>query len=77
MVKCVGKQPGLAPHGNAKTKTEYVRTPHFVMVEMAELLKNKKPHVFDILNNKHDELSGPENLQQVYDKKSRGNKKNN
>ena len=35
-----------------------------------ELLKNNKPqHVYDKLTSKYDELSGPANCQQVYDKK--------
>ena len=68
----IGNYPGLGPHGNSKYKTEYMRTPHYVMVEMGELLKSNKPQqVYDKLTLKYDELSGPANCQQVYDKKKR------
>ena len=72
LVEYIGKYPGLAPHGNAKQKSEYIRTPHYVMLEMGELLKHSKPqNVYVKLTTKYDELSGPANRQQVYDKKSR------
>ena len=72
LVEYIGEYLGLGPHGNAKHKAEYVRTPQSVMVEMGELLKTNKPqHVYNKLAAKHDELSGPANLQQVYMKKHR------
>ena len=68
----IGDCPGLAPHGNSKHKPEYVRTPHQVMVEMGEMLKTNKPQlVYDKLTAKYDELSGPANFQQVYNKRNR------
>ena len=76
VVEYVGQFPGLAPHGNSKHKTEYVRTSHNVMVEMGEMLKNSKLQlVYDKLAMKYDELSGPANHQQLYDKKNREMKK--
>ena len=72
VVEYVGKFPGVAPHGNAKHKTEYVRTPDNVMSEMADMLKSNKPkQVYDKLTNKHDELSGPTDPRQVRDMKRR------
>ena len=72
LVEYIGGYPGLCPHGNAKHKAEYVRTPQFVMTEMGELLKTNKPqHVYNKLTAKHDDLSGPANLQQLYSKKNR------
>ena len=70
VVEYIGAYPGLGPHGNSKHKDEYMRTPDNVMDEMREMLKSKKPkQVYDKLSNKHDELSGPSNLQQVQDMK--------
>ena len=40
------------------------------MQEMGEMLKSHKPqHVYDKLTSKYDELSGPSNHQQIYNKK--------
>ena len=37
------------------------------MDEMREMIKSKKPkQVYDTLTNKHNELSGPSNLQMVH-----------
>ena len=56
----IGHFPGLAPHGNSKNKSEYVRTPHHVMVEMGEMLKTKKPqHVYDKLTQSMMNCSDP------------------
>ena len=72
LVEYIGEYPGLGAHGNAKNKEEYVRTPQFVMVEMGELLKSNKPqHVYNKLTAKHDDLSGPANIEQVYNKQRR------
>ena len=72
LVEYIGKYPGPAPHGNAKQKSEYIRTPHYVTLEMGELLKHSKPqNGYDKLTTKYDELSGPANHQQIYDKKSK------
>lgn len=76
VVEYLGNFPGLAPHGNSKRKTEYVRTPAFVMNEMSDLLKNGKPtEVYNKLSIKYDELSGPTSKRQVYDKKLNDSKK--
>ena len=45
VVEYVGKFPGVAPHGNAKHKTEYVRTPDNVMTEMLIMLNFCFKHV--------------------------------
>ena len=51
-------------------QTEYLRTPHFVMEEANELLKQDKPKiVYENLKNKYDELTRPTGLQQLRDKK--------
>ena len=73
LVEYIGKYQGLAFHGNAKQKISiYIRTPHYIMSEMGELLKNSKPqNVYDKPTTKYDELSGPANHQQICDKKSR------
>ena len=70
VVEYIGAYPELGPHGNSKHKDKYMRRPDNVMDEMREMLKSKKPkQVYDKLSNKHDELSGPSNLQQVQDMK--------
>ena len=69
-VEDTGAYPGLAPHGNAKQKEEYIRTPDNVMTEMGELLKSNKPNqVYDKLTDKDDEQCGPTDLRHVHDVK--------
>lgn len=70
VVEYSGKFPGLAPHGNSKMKTEYIRTRATVLSEMSDLLKRENPlNVYNKLTLKNDERHGPRNRKQVNDKK--------
>ena len=73
LVEYIGKFPGLAAHGNAKSgENEYVRTPAAVMTEMGEMLKSDKPTaVYNTLKRKHDDMARPKNIGQVRHKKIR------
>lgn len=65
----VGKFPGLAPHGNARQPTEYLRTPDIVMKEISDMTDKHKPHqIYNKLKQKYDEVTRPTGLQQIYDK---------
>ena len=60
----------VAPHGNAKEETEYIRTQANVMSDMSNMLKCDNPlNVYNKLTLEHDVLSGPSSRRQVYDKK--------
>lgn len=76
VVEYFGKFPGLAPHGNSKVNTEYIRTPATVMSEMSDLLKRENPlNVYNKLTLNNDELHGPRNRKQVSNKKYNDKKK--
>ena len=69
VVQYVGKFPGLAPHGNSRQQTEYIRTPTEVMDEVKDMAGKHKPHqIYNKLKNKYDEISRPTGLQQINDK---------
>ena len=69
VVQYVGKFPGLAPHGNSRQETEYIRTLTEVMDEVKDMAGKHKPHqIFNKLKKKYDEISRPTGLQQVNDK---------
>jgi hypothetical protein len=60
----------VAPHGNAKEETEYIRTQANVMSDMSNMLKCDNPlNMYNKLTLEHDVLSGPSSRRQVYDKK--------
>lgn len=60
----VGKFPGLAPHGNARQPTEYLRTPDIVMKEISDMTDKHKPHqIYNKLKQKYDEVTRPTGLQ--------------
>ena len=42
LIEYSGEFPGLAPHGNAKEGTEFIRTPANVMKEMTEMLERRQ-----------------------------------
>ena len=59
-VEYTGAYPGLAPHGNAKQKEEYIRSPDNVMTEMGEMLKSNKPkQVYDKLTKTTNKADRP------------------
>ena len=44
LIEYLGSHPGLLPHGNSKDqKSEYLRTPNFVMEEAEQMLIHDKP----------------------------------
>lgn len=76
LIEYIGKFPRLAPHGNSKGDTEYIRTPAHVMSEMSDLLEREHPlKVYNKLTLKYDVLEGLRNRKQVHDKKYNDKKK--
>ena len=71
LIEYLGSHPGLLPHGNSKDqKSEYLRTPNFVMEEAEQMLIHDKPKaVYERMKMKYDELTRPTGLQQLRDKK--------
>ena len=70
LVEYVGKFPGLASHGNSRGTNEYIRTPDYVLDEIAHRVAIDKPkQIYDALKVKYDEVTGPSSIQQVKDKK--------
>lgn len=72
----LGNFPGLAPHGNAKRKDDYLHTPAAVMPDISDLLTSEKLlHVYNNLSRKYDEIEGPTGRKQIYDKNRNDKKK--
>ena len=79
LIEYLGSHPGLLPHGNSKDqKSEYLRTPNFVMEEAEQMLIHDKPKaVYERMKMKYDELTRPTGLQKLRDKKKNYTKKQN
>lgn len=62
----------MGSYGNSRNpKSEYLRTPNFVMQEANEVMKLNKPKmVFEDLKRKYNEVTHPSSIQQLWDKRN-------